>query len=112
VWSGGIYTCELTMRMPAKGDSEKTIFHKSNRSCLFSVLRGATRAILPVLISFIIAFAVLDSAPTYLTCRHFMLSVMFAVWLVSPFLTLCIMEKTFLERQRRAGGCSLWLKIA
>jgi hypothetical protein len=92
VWSGGIYTCEIIRPMLARTARQKATI---------------LRAVLPVLISFTIACRVLDSAPTYTTCRHFMLLAMFVAWLVSSFLTRCIMERTLFGKTKK----SRWVKV-
>ncbi|CAG8971489.1 hypothetical protein HYALB_00002073 [Hymenoscyphus albidus] len=73
-------------------------------------IRLFTIATIPVLLSFISAFTVLWSPPTYLTCRHFIVVAAFLAWLISPFLTRAFFLSRRLRRNDELGWHFVFLK--
>ena len=60
---------------------------------------------LPVAIAFGTAFAVLDTGPTYFSCRHILVITVFSAWLISAILTSSLSWASF------ATGKYLWYII-
>jgi hypothetical protein len=81
-WSGGIYSFRLRNRIPDFGQG-----HSLKLLIVISLL--------PLIFSFVAAFLVLYSAPTYLSCRHFMIISAFLAWLLSPIITWSIAKSDF-----------------
>jgi hypothetical protein len=67
--------------------------------------RLAFIAVLPVSIAFGTAFAVLDTGPTYFTCRHILVIAAFTSWIFSAMFT---SFTSFLSRLGFVGGKNLW----
>jgi hypothetical protein len=86
-WSGGIYSFRLHNRLP----KTKQRHSLGLLMCISS---------LPVLISFITAFGVLYSPPTYFSCRHLMIIFAFFGWLVSPIITWSIARSKFFPNDK------------
>ena len=51
----------------------------------------------PVVIAFVTAFGVLLTAPSYFSCRHILITSIFAAWVSSPFLSLLISTSPYLN---------------
>ena len=87
-WSGAIYSYR----------PNKPFFDDSGwRLALISVL--------PIAIAFGTAFAVLDTGPTYFSCRHILVIAVFSVWLISALSTSLLSWASF------AAGKYLWYII-
>ncbi|KAL2044686.1 hypothetical protein N7G274_002460 [Stereocaulon virgatum] len=84
-WSGAIYSYR----------PNKPFFHDSGWKLAFI-------SVLPVTIAFGTAFAVLDTGPTYFSCRHILVIVVFSVWLMSALSTSLLSWASF------ATGKYLW----
>lgn len=87
-WSGAIYCYR----------PNKRFFHASGAKLAFI-------SVLPVAIAFGTAFAVLDTGPTYFSCRHILVIAVFGVWIVSAILT------SWLSRASFATGKYTWVII-
>jgi hypothetical protein len=86
-WSGGMYSFRLHNRLPEVGERHS-----------WKLL--AFTSILPALISAATAFSVLYSAPTYFSCRHFIVISAFVSWLLSPIITWSIANTHFLANDK------------
>ena len=87
-WSGAIYSYR----------PNKPFFHDSGWKLAFI-------SVLPIAIAFGTAFAVLDTGPTYFSCRHILVIAVFSVWLISALSTSLLSWASF------ATGKYLWYII-
>jgi hypothetical protein len=87
-WSGAIYSYRPQKRLHSASEWKLALI-----------------SVLPVAIAFGTAFAVLDTGPTYFTCRHILVITAFSFWLVSALLT------SLLSRIPFASGKYLWIII-
>jgi hypothetical protein len=87
-WSGAIYSYRPQKRLHSASDWKLAII-----------------SVLPVAIAFGTAFAVLDTGPTYFTCRHILVITAFGFWLISALLT------SLLSRIPFATEKHLWVII-
>ena len=77
-WTGSMYTFQ-----PKKRSSEPS----ARKLFIISVL--------PVALAFAAAFAILDTGPTYFSCRHILVISLFIVWVLSAFCTSWLSWSTF-----------------
>lgn len=87
-WSGSIYSYR----------PNKPFFHDSGWKLAFI-------SVLPITIAFGTAFAVLNTGPTYFSCRHILVIAVFSVWLISAVSTSLLSWASF------ATGKYLWYII-
>lgn len=87
-WSGAIYCYR----------PNKRVFHASGAKLAFI-------SVLPVAIAFGTAFAILDTGPTYFSCRHILVITIFSIWIVSA------MSTSWLSRASFATGKYIWFII-
>ena len=87
-WSGAIYCYR----------PDKRFLHASG-------WKLAVISVLPVAIAFGTAFAVLDTGPTYFSCRHILVIAVFSAWLLSAICTSLLSQAAF------ATGKYLWYII-
>lgn len=77
-WTGSLYSMQ----------PKKRLFDSSGyKLCIISVL--------PVAVASAAAFAILDTGPTYFSCRHIFVISVFIVWVCSAIFTSCLSWSTF-----------------